>query len=115
MLGADGGVQKIKSVIRALVRVERDVIDIDQYNEDTNPTEILKFIASQVASYQDLDEKPEHVAKIMKRLKRMVRLASCNDAIFQLTLDSSFNVLNIHCTTGKERYILSLLCEGIRG
>ena len=92
LLGADGGVQKIKSVIRALVRVERDVIDIDQYNE-----------------------KPEHVAKIMKRLKRMVRLASCNDAIFQLTLDSSFNVLNIHCTTGKERYILSLLCEGIRG
>jgi hypothetical protein len=73
LLGADGGVQKIKSVIRALVRVERDVIDIDQYNEDTNPTEILKFIASQVATYQDLDEKPEHVAKIMKRLKRMAK------------------------------------------
>ena len=86
LLGADGGVQKIKSVIRALVRVERDVIDIDQYNEDTNPTEILKFIASQVATYQDLDEKPEHVAKIMKRLKRMVRLASCNDFFFNLRL-----------------------------
>ncbi len=68
------------------MRFEREVIDIDQYNEDTNPTEILKFIASQVASYQDLDEKPEHVSKIIKRLKRMVRLlsyhASSNDAIF---------------------------------
>ena len=54
------------------MRFERDVIDIDQYNEDTNPTEILKFIAGQVATYQDLDKKPEHVAKIIKRLKRMV-------------------------------------------
>ena len=76
MLGADGGVQKIKSVIRAIMRYERDVIDVDAINEDTSPTEVLKFIASQVSSFQELDEKPEHVAKIIKRLKRLVRLPS---------------------------------------
>ncbi len=74
LLGADGGVQKIKSVIRAILRHERDHIDLDKYNEDTSPTEILKFIADQVTSFQELDEKPEHVTKIMKRLKRMVRV-----------------------------------------
>jgi hypothetical protein len=87
LLGADGGVQKIKSVIRAILRHERDYIDVDKYNENTSPNEILKFIASQVTSFQELDEKPEHVTKIIKRLKRMVRLpefpSSSNNIMFE--------------------------------
>jgi hypothetical protein len=110
--GADGGVQKIKSVIRAIMRYEKDSIDIDVINEDTSPTEVLKFIANQVSSLQNMDEKPEHVAKIIKRLKRLVSQSSLNvssnDAmvppfmllltmlIFQLTLDSSSNFLHTH-------------------
>lgn len=94
------------------MRYEKDSIDVDRINEDTNPTEVLKFIASSVTSLQEMDEKPEHVAKIMRRLKRLVRLSffnvSSNDAmlppfmllqtmlIFQLTLDSSSNFLHTH-------------------
>ena len=73
MLGADGGVQKIKSVIRAIMRSEKDNIDIDNINEDSNPTDIAKFIADQITNFQEIDEKPEHLNKIMKRLKKMVR------------------------------------------
>jgi ribosomal protein S3 len=73
LLGADGGVQKIKSVIRAMMRIEKDNIDIDKINEDSNPTEVAKFIADQITNFQEFDEKPEHLNKIMKRLKRMVR------------------------------------------
>jgi len=94
------------------MRYEKDSIDIDVINEDTSPTEVLKFIANQVSSLQNLDEKPEHVAKIIKRLKRLVSQSSLNvssnDAmvppfmllltmlIFQLTLDSSSNFLHTH-------------------
>ena len=74
LLGADGGVQKIKSVIRAIMRSEKDNIDIDKINEDSNPTEVAKFIADQITNFQEFDEKPEHLNKIMKRLKRMVRI-----------------------------------------
>jgi hypothetical protein len=99
LLGAKGGVQKIKSAIRALVQFKREVIDINQYNKDNNPTKILKFFVSQVASYQDLDMKPEHVLKIIKRLKGMVRMpsyhASSNDDISELMLNLSFNILHI--------------------
>ena len=69
LLGADGGVQKIKSVIRAIMRSEKDNIDIDKINEDSNPTEIAKYIADQITNFQEFDEKPEHLNKIMKRLK----------------------------------------------
>lgn len=55
------------------MRSEKDNIDIDKINEDSNPTEVAKFIADQITNFQEFDEKPEHLNKIMKRLKRMVR------------------------------------------
>lgn len=56
-----------------MMRIEKDNIDIDKINEDSNPTEVAKFIADQITNFQEFDEKPEHLNKIMKRLKRMVR------------------------------------------
>lgn len=78
LLGADGGVQKIKSVIRAIMRLEKDNIDIDVINEDCSPTEVLKFISTQVANFQHMDERPEHLNKIIKRMRRMANVnATC--------------------------------------
>ena len=72
LLLADGGVQQIKSVIRAIMRLEKDNLDV--INEDSSPTKVLKFISSQVANLQHMDERPEHLTKIIKRMKSMVRL-----------------------------------------
>lgn len=42
LLAADGGVQKIKSTIRAIIRYDQDTMDTDYINEDSSPSEILK-------------------------------------------------------------------------
>jgi hypothetical protein len=56
-----------------LTEQDRDDI-IDVINEDSSPTKVLKFISSQVANLQHMDERPEHLTKIIKRMKSMVRL-----------------------------------------
>ena len=71
LLGADGGVQKIKSVVRAILRQDKEHVDIDTLNEDSQPTAILKWLGAQLEQYSAYDEKPENISKIMKRLKKM--------------------------------------------
>lgn len=71
--GADGGFQKIKSVIRAIARHDKETMDPERINDDTSPTEILKYISEAVAGYSKHEEKPEQISKIIKRLKKMVR------------------------------------------
>ena len=71
---ADGsGVQKIKNIIRAILRQDKDGIDLSKVNEDSSPTDILKFIDAQVKLYSGYDENPENISKLVKRLKKMVR------------------------------------------
>eukprot|EP00571_Detonula_confervacea_P010665 CAMPEP_0172307014 /NCGR_PEP_ID=MMETSP1058-20130122/7955_1 /TAXON_ID=83371 /ORGANISM="Detonula confervacea, Strain CCMP 353" /LENGTH=1404 /DNA_ID=CAMNT_0013019073 /DNA_START=130 /DNA_END=4344 /DNA_ORIENTATION=- len=69
----DGGVQKIKSVIKAIVRFDKETIDVGRINDDTSPTEVLKYIAEQVAGCSIHEEKPEHIARLIKRMKKMAR------------------------------------------
>mmetsp|Transcript_20519 Transcript_20519/g.49341 ORF Transcript_20519/g.49341 Transcript_20519/m.49341 type:complete len:1398 (+) Transcript_20519:99-4292(+) len=67
----DGGVQKIKSVVRALMRHDDASIDRERINEDTSPSEVLKYIGEQVTAYSEYEEKPEQITKVVKRLKKM--------------------------------------------
>ena len=71
----EGGVQKIKSVIRAIVRWGKDNggMDVDQINEETSPSDLLKYIDKTVKSFQEKEEKPEHISKIIKRLKKLAK------------------------------------------
>ena len=81
------------------MRSEKDNIDIDTINEDSNPTAVAKYIADQITSYQEFDEKPEHLNKIMKRLKRMVRTHahfSPLQYLFPLKLGCFFYVCAFH-------------------
>ena len=71
LLDADGGVQKFRSVIRALVRHDKEKIDPTQINEDTRPSDVLRYIADQVASAQIREEKPEQIVKIIRRLTKL--------------------------------------------
>lgn len=73
LLQDGGGVQKVKSVVKAIIRKDKDDIDPDRINADTSPSELLKYIAEQVNDYSSSDEKPEHITRIIKRLKKMVR------------------------------------------
>ena len=72
LLLANGGVQQIKSVIRAIMRLEKDNLDV--INEDSSPTKVLKFISTQAANLQHMDKRPKHLTKIIKRMRSMVRL-----------------------------------------
>ena len=102
LLSADGGVQKIASTIRALMRYEKDNIDSTGINEDSTPQEgevfgcilstdtplwqlthlfslswlngaVLNYLQEQINDYSKYEEKPEDIAKIMKRFRKMVR------------------------------------------
>lgn len=67
-----GGVEKIKSIIRAILRLEKDHgIDLDRINDDTTPSELLKYIAERVKELSEHEERPEQITKIIKRLKKM--------------------------------------------
>lgn len=72
LLSAEGGAQKIKSVIRALLRFDKDSIDPEKFNEETSPTELLAYIAERIEELSKADEKPESVKAVLKRLKKMV-------------------------------------------
>ncbi len=67
----DGGVNKINSVIRALIRHDKDVIDNNQINQDTNPSDVLSYLGEQIAAYAVADVKPEAVIRVLKRLKKL--------------------------------------------
>lgn len=55
-LGRDGGgVQKVKSVVRAILREDRGEIDINQINEDSSPSELLKYITECFNSLSTLE------------------------------------------------------------
>ena len=55
-LGRDGGgVQKVKSVVRAILREDNDQIGINQINEDSSPSELLKYITECFNSLSTLE------------------------------------------------------------
>ena len=82
LLCPEGGAQKIKSVIRAIVRFDKDTVDNEQINDDTSPSELLMYIAEQVKNYSKVEEKPENISKIVKRLKKMVTINDSTHALF---------------------------------
>lgn len=73
LLRPDSGVQKIKSVIKAIIRFEKENIDTEQINEGTSPTAILKFLNEQLTAFSIHEEKPEHIVRIVKRLRKMAK------------------------------------------
>ncbi|KAL7541621.1 hypothetical protein ACHAXR_011068 [Thalassiosira sp. AJA248-18] len=68
-----GGVQQIKSVIRAVLRNDKEEVDVERINDDTSPSELLKYFDERVKDLSKDEEKPEQIAKIMKRLKKMAQ------------------------------------------
>lgn len=70
----EGGVQKIKSVTRAIVRWGKDNggMDVDQISDETCPSDLLKYIDKTAKSFQE-KEKPEQLCKIIKRLKKLAK------------------------------------------
>jgi hypothetical protein len=62
LLGTEGGVQKIKKVVRA----RKDHVNIDTLNEDSQPAVILKWLGAQLKQYSAYDEKPENITKTSK-------------------------------------------------
>lgn len=91
LLEADGGVQKVRSVIRALLRMDKDKIEPNQLTEDTKPSDVLKYIADQIESAQKHEERPEQIEKVIKRLKKLVRNdnVSIEQVLLQFLLDGS--------------------------
>jgi len=73
LLRDGGGVQRVKSVVKAIIRFDKDDIDPERINEDTSPAELLKYVAEQVKNYSNVEEKPENITKIVKRLKKMAK------------------------------------------
>ena len=71
LLGADSGLQKIKSVVRSILRTDKDHVDINVLNQNSQPTAILKWLGARLEQYSAYDEKPENITKIIKRLKKM--------------------------------------------
>lgn len=97
LLEADGGVQKFRSVVRALVRMDKDKIEPNQISEDSKPSDVLKYISGQVESTQAHEERPEQIEKVIKRLKKLVRNDNVSTEQSCYTLDlvpaiASFNV-----------------------
>ena len=69
----DGGVNKINSVIRAIVRFDKETIDTERINDSTNPSEILAYLGEQINEYSSVDIKPEAIKRVLKRLKKMAQ------------------------------------------
>ncbi len=112
-LGVNGGVQKIKSFIRAIMSTEKGNLYIVKLNKETDPTEVAKYIADQIANFK-FDENPVHLNNIMKRLERMVRAIchmSSSNLLFPLILTVSFICT---CHKGWPRMELPMLCEAIQ-
>lgn len=68
----EGGVQKILRVIRAIIRFDKTHIDTETINEYSTPSEVLKYLTEQINELSVLEEKPEVIIRIIKRLKKMV-------------------------------------------
>lgn len=115
LLEADGGVQKYRSVIRALVRMDKEKIDPNQINEDSKPSDVLKYIANQVELTQTHEERPEQIEKVIKRLKKLVRNDNVSIELvklhffLRLSLTSSCSCCNIN----EGHPDLSMLYEGL--
>jgi len=69
----EGGVNKINSVIRAIFRYDKDTIDHDRINDNTNPSEVLTYLGEQIKDYSSIDIKPEAIKRVLKRLKKMAQ------------------------------------------
>jgi len=69
----EGGVNKIASVIRAIIRYDKDTIDTDRINDNANPSDVLAYLGEQIADYSAVDIKPEAIKRVLKRLKRMAQ------------------------------------------
>lgn len=69
----EGGVNKINSVIRAILRFDKDSIDPDRMNDNTNPSEVLAYLGEQITEYSNIDIKPEAIKRVLKRLKKMAQ------------------------------------------
>ncbi|KAL7429484.1 hypothetical protein ACHAXM_001722 [Skeletonema potamos] len=69
----EGGVNKIASVIRAIVRYDKEIIDTDRINDYANPSDVLAYLGDQIAEYAAVDIKPEAIKRVLKRLKRMAQ------------------------------------------
>ena len=86
LLGTDGGVQKIKSVVRAILRIDKDHVNTDTLNEDSQPAVILKWLGAQLKQFSAYDEKPEDISKIIRRLKKIaVSNLSCVSLYYLIT------------------------------
>ena len=113
LLSADGGTQKILSVIRAIMRFDKETLDTSRINEEASPTEVLKYISEQSAEYSKHEEKPEQISKIVKRLKKMVSVQShvvvstTSSCYLSLTNNPLANYL--HIPAGKKRPRLPML------
>ena len=73
LLQADSGATKIKSVIKALIRMDKDTIDHNRINDDCPPSELLKYLGKQVNGCRNYKEKPKSISRLIKRLKILVR------------------------------------------
>ena len=69
----EGGVNKINSVIRAIIRIDKETVDTDRINDNTNPSEVLAYLGEQIAEYAAVDIKPEAIKRVLKRLKKMAQ------------------------------------------
>eukprot|EP00581_Thalassiosira_minuscula_P014753 CAMPEP_0183721268 /NCGR_PEP_ID=MMETSP0737-20130205/13594_1 /TAXON_ID=385413 /ORGANISM="Thalassiosira miniscula, Strain CCMP1093" /LENGTH=1404 /DNA_ID=CAMNT_0025951247 /DNA_START=143 /DNA_END=4357 /DNA_ORIENTATION=+ len=99
LLRDEGGVQRIKSVIRAIMRFDKDTLDPGVINDDTSPAELLKYIADQVNIYQLVEEKPENITKIIKRLKKMARAdLTCPCCMRAFSTDDEVNTFQTRMT-----------------
>ena len=94
LLEADGGVQKVRSVIRALLRMDKDRLEPNQITEDSKPSDVLKYIADQIESAQKHEERPEQIEKVIKRLKKLVK--NDNVSVEHVMLSSFFAFFNVN-------------------
>lgn len=97
------------------MRMDKEKIDPNQINEDSKPSDVLKYIASQVESTQTHEERPEQIEKVIKRLKKLVRNDNVSIELvklhffLRLSLTSSCSCCNIN----EGHPDLSMLYEGL--
>jgi len=93
-----GGVQKIGSIIRAIIRQD-DNPSPQLIHANAKPQDVLAYLTDQINECNAMDDKPEQVKRIIKRLKKMVKTSAacpCCTREFQneQELDVFFNRMN---------------------
>ncbi|KAL7546129.1 hypothetical protein ACHAWF_016245, partial [Thalassiosira exigua] len=73
LLRDGGAVQKVKNVIKALIRYNRDHIDPEKINENTSTKELLHYINERIKENSEEEERPEHITRVIKRLKKIAK------------------------------------------